>query len=106
MLFLLLQVLCTLRTPRCDNVNREVLAENLPFNESRSLVGRTAELHVTKLISRNFGVRMTTHALLDGIPPGFSTQLTSGGLADRCATSPLRFGNRTRKCRLLLVGMD
>ena len=28
MLFLLLQVLCTLRTPRCNNVNREVLAEN------------------------------------------------------------------------------
>lgn len=36
----------------------EVLAGNLPFNESGSLVGRTAELHVTQMIPRNGGVRL------------------------------------------------
>lgn len=36
----------------------EVLAENLPFSESGSLVGRNAELHVTQMVSRNVGVRL------------------------------------------------
>jgi hypothetical protein len=36
----------------------EVLAENLPFNESGSLVGRNAELHVTQMTPRNVGVRL------------------------------------------------
>ena len=36
----------------------EVLAENLPFNEAGSLVGKTAELHVTHMMPRNVGVRL------------------------------------------------
>jgi hypothetical protein len=36
----------------------EVLAENLPFNEAGSLVGKTAELHVHRMVSRNVGVRL------------------------------------------------
>ena len=36
----------------------EVLADNLPFNEAGSLLGKTAELHVTHLIARNAGVRL------------------------------------------------
>jgi hypothetical protein len=36
----------------------EVLADNLPFNEAGSLVGRNAELQVTELIARNNGVRL------------------------------------------------
>ena len=36
----------------------EVLAENLPFNEAGSLIGKTAELHVTHMVPRNVGVRL------------------------------------------------
>jgi len=36
----------------------EVLASNLPFNEAGSLVGKTAELHVTHMVARNVGVRL------------------------------------------------
>jgi hypothetical protein len=36
----------------------EVLALNLPFNEAGSLLGKTAELHVTHLTPRNNGVRL------------------------------------------------
>jgi hypothetical protein len=36
----------------------EVLADNLPFNESRSLVGKTAELHVIQMTARTAGVRL------------------------------------------------
>jgi hypothetical protein len=37
----------------------EVLAENLPFNESGALVGKTAEVHVTHLVARqNNAVRL------------------------------------------------
>ena len=36
----------------------EVLAENLPFNESGSLIGKTAEIHVTHMVARNVGVRL------------------------------------------------
>ena len=36
----------------------EVLAENLPFNEAGSLIGKTAEVHVTQMIARNVGVRL------------------------------------------------
>ena len=36
----------------------EVLAENLPFNEAGTLVGKTAELHVTAMTARNDGVRL------------------------------------------------
>jgi hypothetical protein len=36
----------------------EVLAENLPFNEAGSLVGKTAELQVTHMTARNDGVRL------------------------------------------------
>jgi hypothetical protein len=41
----------------------EVLAENLAFNESGSLVGRNAELHVTKMVPRNTGVRLVGKVL-------------------------------------------
>jgi hypothetical protein len=34
----------------------EVLAENL--SEAGSLVGKTAELHVTHMVARNVGVRL------------------------------------------------
>ena len=36
----------------------EVLAQNLPFNEAGTLIGKTAELHVLKMISRQAGVRL------------------------------------------------
>jgi hypothetical protein len=36
----------------------EVLADNLPFNEAGSLVGRNAELHVVQMTPRNVGVRL------------------------------------------------
>jgi hypothetical protein len=36
----------------------EVLAANLPFNEAGSLLGKTAELHVTHMVARNDGVRL------------------------------------------------
>jgi len=36
----------------------EVLADNLPFNEAGSLVGRTAEVHVIQMTPRNVGVRL------------------------------------------------
>lgn len=36
----------------------EVLAENLPFSESGSLIGKTAELHVTHMTPRNTGIRL------------------------------------------------
>jgi hypothetical protein len=35
-----------------------VLAENLPFNEAGSLLGKTAERHVTHMVARNVGVRL------------------------------------------------
>jgi hypothetical protein len=36
----------------------EGLAENLPFSEAGSLVGKTAELHVPHMVPRNVGVRL------------------------------------------------
>jgi hypothetical protein len=46
----------------------EVLAENLPFNEAGSLLGKTAELHVTHMVARNVGVRL--HAKVFPTAPG------------------------------------
>ena len=36
----------------------EVLAVNLPHNEAGSLVGKTAELHVTEFVARTNGIRL------------------------------------------------
>ncbi len=44
----------------------EVLATNLPFNEAGSLLGKTAEVHVTEMTPRNNGVRL--HAKVYATP--------------------------------------
>ncbi len=50
---------CIDRTPDAMVADTfEVLAANLPFSEAGSLVGKTAELHVTQMTPRNVGVRL------------------------------------------------
>ena len=46
------------RDPRFCPDSFEVLAANLPFSEAGSLLGKTAELHVTHMVARNDGVRL------------------------------------------------